>query len=575
MMPQSPLQRLIEGRRRAMSVLAVTSFVAGLLEAGFLVIITRAAFAVTNGDTEVEVGGHRAGVGLITAFSLVLVVARVAIGLVANAQSARLVSDASADLRHDLTDAYLDASWAVQQGDRSGYLQELLSNFADRAGGVVSNLTGAITTGCNLLAILGLAVVVNPAASVVVIGTVVAMGAVLWPIRRVVERHARRHAQARTSFASSLSEMSQIGMEVHVFNVQPQAKAEISQLIVENRDRQRSLTILQGLVPSLYSGLAYFALALAVAFVAAADSTQLAALGAAMLLMLRSLFYGQTLQGTLVGVSSATPFITTMYEQLDAYRSAKVIDHGNPVESVHTLALRGVGFEYLAGQPVLTEIDVTIPSREIVGIIGPSGSGKSTLVQLMLGLRQPTVGSVEADGRDIREFSRYHWARRVTFVPQAAHLIGGSVADNIRFFRPGVSLDDIEQAARLAHLHDDVMQWPEGYDREVGPRGSNLSGGQQQRLCIARALVERPDVIILDEPTSALDGRSEGLIRDTLGMLRHTMTVIVIAHRLSTLAVCDRLMIIEDGRLRAFDTPENLERSSEFYREVLIVSGLR
>jgi len=558
-----------------MGVLALTSFVAGLLEAGFLVIITRAAFAVTNGESEVDFGGHQLRVGLITASSLVLVVARVAMGLLANAQSARLVSDASADLRHDLTDAYLDASWAVQQGDRSGYLQELLSSFADRAGGVVSNLTGAITAGFNLLAILGLAVFVNPAASVVVIGTVVALGALLWPIRRVVERHARRQAQARTSFASSLSEMSQIGMEVHVFNVQPQAKTEISQLIVDNRDRQRSLTNLQNLVPSLYSGLAYFALALAVAFVAAADATHLDALGAAMLLMLRSLFYGQTLQGTLVGVSSATPFITTTYEQLDAYRAAKVIDLGTPVESVQTLALRGVGFEYLAGQPVLTDIDVTIPSREIIGIIGPSGSGKSTLVQLMLGLRQPTAGTVEADGRDVREFSRHHWARRVTFVPQTPHLIGGSVADNIRFFRPGVSLDDIEQAARLAHLHDDVMQWPEGYAREVGPRGSNLSGGQQQRLCIARALVEHPDVIILDEPTSALDGRSEGLIRDTLGLLRHTMTVIVIAHRLSTLAVCDRLMIIEDGRLRAFDTPENLERSSEFYREVLIVSGLR
>ena len=208
-------------------------------------------------------------------------------------------------------------------------------------------------------------------------------------------------------------------------------------------------------------------------------------------------------------------------------------------------------------------------------MVGPSGSGKSTLVQLLLALRPPTSGRVLAGGRDVRELSRSEWVRKVTFVPQQAHLIAGTVSDNIRFMRDDVSQEQIEAAAHFANLHSDVMGFAEGYERQVGEGGSHLSGGQQQRLIIARALVEDPDLLILDEPTSALDVRSEQLIRQTLNELRERMTIIIIAHRLSTLDVCDRIMVIQDGELRGFDTPQRLEMSSDFYREALLLSGLR
>ena len=245
------------------------------------------------------------------------------------------------------------------------------------------------------------------------------------------------------------------------------------------------------------------------------------------------------------------------------------------IGSVGDLRLDDVSFEYKDGLPVLFGIDGTIDPGEVVGLIGPSGSGKSTLVQLLLGLREPTSGTVLASDRDIRSLSKTEWARKVTFVPQQAHLVAGSVADNIRFYRDGITQEQIEHAARLANLHDDVQQWPEGYDRQVGEQGSHLSGGQQQRLIIARALVEEPDVFILDEPTSSLDVRSEQLIRTTLDNLRHRMTIVIIAHRLSTLDICDRIMVLIDGKLMAFDTPDNLEQSNDFYREALVISGMR
>lgn len=160
-------------------------------------------------------------------------------------------------------------------------------------------------------------------------------------------------------------------------------------------------------------------------------------------------------------------------------------------------------------------------------------------------------------------------------MPQAAHLVAGTVADNIRLLRSDVTQEDIERAAALAHLSEDVEQFEERYDREVGEQGGHLSGGQQQRLCIARALVEQPDVLILDEPTSALDVRSEHLIRQTLTELREHMTIIIVAHRLSTLDICDRIMVIQNGELQGFDTPAQLGKDNAFYSEALTLSGLK
>ena len=328
-------------------------------------------------------------------------------------------------------------------------------------------------------------------------------------------------------------------------------------------------------MPTLYTGLAYLVLVGAVAAIVISDGANLSSLGPVLLLMLRSLSYGQSLQVSMTSISSALPSLDMLQERLDHYRAGEVIDEGAPIGSIGPLTLDGVRFEYTEGEAVLHGIDAEIRAGEIIGIVGPSGGGKSTLVQLLLGLRQPTSGRILADGRDICTLARTEWARKVTFVPQAAHLVGGTIADNIRFYRDGVTQDDIEHAARLASLHDDVMGFPERYERSVGERGDHLSGGQQQRLCIARALVERPDVLILDEPTSSLDVRSEALIRSTLAELGRRMTVIVIAHRMSTLDICDRLMVIQDGVLKAFDTPTQLEHTSDFYLESLVLSGLK
>ncbi len=188
-------------------------------------------------------------------------------------------------------------------------------------------------------------------------------------------------------FATSLSETSQLGMEMHVFNVQPQATERIVDLIDRNEATAQRLTFLRGLVPAVYTGMAYLALVGALAVVAAIDSASLTSVGAVMLIMLRSLSYGQAMQTSITSIHATLPFLGSLDDELTRYRNAQVIDHGQPIGSIGALRLDDVSFEYITGTPVLRDVSATIDPHEIVGVIGPSGSGKSTLVQLLLGLR--------------------------------------------------------------------------------------------------------------------------------------------------------------------------------------------
>jgi ABC-type multidrug transport system fused ATPase/permease subunit len=325
----------------------------------------------------------------------------------------------------------------------------------------------------------------------------------------------------------------------------------------------------------MYQGAALLLMVGGLGLAYAAGLSNLASLGAVVLIMLRSLSYAQTAQTGVQMIHEYSPYLQTLQEEQEHYRAAAVPGGGDTIDTIDTIEFDHVGYSYEPGIPVLKDISFRTRRGEVIGIVGPSGSGKSTLVQLLLRLREPTVGTVRADGRDVKELALSAWYQRFALVPQDAVPFSGTVADNIRFFRSEVDEGEIERAAKLAHLHDDVMAWPLGYETEVGGRGHQISGGQRQRLCLARALVGDPDIVVLDEPTSSLDVKSESLVRETLGQLAPHRTVFVIAHRMSTLGICDRIMVILNGELQGFDTPPQLEATNPFYREALRLSGMR
>jgi len=567
------------GQRRRLALLSASSFAGGLAEAGALLLIAQVAFAIAS-----EEAHARIGVGPVKASLSLGVLILVAGGLVGarvllNVWQAHLAALTNADalnrIRVSLVTLYLNASWSLQAVEREGRLQELLTTYAQKCSDTLLTLSLGTAAAFNLIALTIAALAVNPIASLAVAAASAAIGLLLRPIRLAANRRSRAAADGNLTFATALTELASNAQEVRVFGVEDEVRQRLSELSERQAARVRGTRFLGQLTPAVYQGTALLLVVAALGVAYATGISGLASLGAIVLIMLRSLAYGQILQTTLQTLHESGPYLESVREEERRYLASALPRGGTSVATIREFTFKHVSFEYVANRPVLRDVSFTVNRGEIVGIIGPSGAGKSTLVQLLLRLREPNVGSIFADGRNINEVAFDQWPRHVAFVPQDIRLFAGTVADNIRFFRDWVDQAGIEHAAEQAQIHDEIMTWPLGYETQTGERGGALSGGQRQRLCIARALVDSPDVFVLDEPTSALDPRSEARMRDALSALAPRMIVFVIAHRLSTVSICHRIMVIRDGVIEGFDEPRLLEEANPFYREALRLSGMR
>lgn len=221
------------------------------------------------------------------------------------------------------------------------------------------------------------------------------------------------------------------------------------------------------------------------------------------------------------------------------------------VEAQGAITFKAVNFRYDAETPVLDNVSFHVPAGSICAIVGPSGAGKSTIADLMLRLYDPDSGSVQLDGRDLRDLSFADLRRTIALVDQSPHLFHASIRDNIAYACPHASDAQIIAAADAAALHDFITTLPEGYNTLVGERGLTLSAGQRQRISIARALLRRPKVLVLDEPTASLDAAAEKSISESLAGLIRGQTAIIITHRPSLAEIADQVITLDSGKVAA------------------------
>ncbi len=232
---------------------------------------------------------------------------------------------------------------------------------------------------------------------------------------------------------------------------------------------------------------------------------------------------------------------------------------------------RHVSFRYNETSPdlVLDDVSFTAHPGEVIAVVGATGSAKSSLVNLIPRLYDATDGQVLVDGVDVRDYAIRTLREGIGMVPQQNVLFSGTIADNIRWGDPDATDDEVEQAARDAQAHDFIMSFPEGYQTMLSQGGVNVSGGQKQRLCIARAMIKKPRVLILDDSTSAVDSDTEGRIRESFSQHLKGTTVFIIAQRISSIKTADRILVLDSGKVAGFGTHEELIASNTIYQEIV------
>lgn len=219
---------------------------------------------------------------------------------------------------------------------------------------------------------------------------------------------------------------------------------------------------------------------------------------------------------------------------------------------------------------MLKDINLKINSGETIGILGGTGSAKTSLVQLIPRLYDTTEGEVLVGGRNVRDYKLHTLRDSVSMVLQTNLLFSGTIEENLRWGNENATLDEIRAAAKLAQADDFVMNFPDGYQTNMGQGGVNVSGGQKQRLCIARAILKKPKVLILDDSTSAVDTATDGRIREGLKNLLPQTTKIIIAQRINSIQFADKIIVLDDGKINDIGTHDELLSRNEIYRDVYI-----
>jgi ABC-type transport system involved in Fe-S cluster assembly fused permease/ATPase subunit len=273
-------------------------------------------------------------------------------------------------------------------------------------------------------------------------------------------------------------------------------------------------------------------------------------------------FVYREIKQSLVDMEKMFDIIATESEVSDADDAAELRVSGG------TIAFKDVKFRYHPDRPILKGISFEVPSGTTTAIVGASGAGKSTISRILFRFYDIAAGKITIDGQDIGTVSQKSLRQNIGVVPQDTVLFNDTIRYNIRYGRPEASDEEVEEAARLAHIHDFIESLPEGYDTEVGERGLKLSGGEKQRVAIARTILKNPPVLLLDEATSALDGHTERDIQSSLDRIATGRTTLVIAHRLSTIVKADEILVLDAGEIIERGNHDTLLRAGGRYADM-------
>ncbi len=551
-----------------LAIIAALNILSAGTEALALISIAPLVEAASEGNTRYQGGFGPVDLDVslteLAWFSAAMLIAAVVIQTITNYVTSRLTTGYRLRKRLEVVSAFQGADWSVQAQEREGWLRTLSTENVDTSADGLQNIAIWLKGAIGALVFLIGAIALNFVAVllIIIVLGIVTLG--LIPLNRHVRKLGAEIAVLNVQISEELATLTMNARELKMYGVVPAASQDYRRIARDQRLAYLRASVVEGLGAPLFRTAAALLIVAMIAVAATRGSAAVAGVGVVAVLLYRSSNYGTVL----VGVQQRLARIVPIIDQLEV-GLATLWSHQLPVgrlepKHFNTVEAVSVTFHY-PGQATsaVEDVSIRIGTEEIVGIVGPSGGGKSTLAELLVGLRRPSSGKVLVDGFELAELSEQARSRCVSLVSQNVPLIPGTLRENVRFFR-AVDDDVIEHALDAAGLRSVVSELPDGLDTVVGPGARSLSGGQSQRVGIACALAGQPAMIVLDEPTSSLDAVAEQVVIETIGKLRGQVGIAVIAHRLTTLRHCDRIVVIEHGRLADEGTMIELRARNAF-----------
>jgi subfamily B ATP-binding cassette protein MsbA len=488
--------------------------------------------------------------GLVAAMILSLILIKTLILAVYALVSAGMTGRIARDLRVSLWDRVINSELSWFSHSDHGQLLNIIENQTHRATAALSMLTMVIVAGCTVLVFGGALFIVSAPLALVVLAVGGPVFLLVRRMTRVANRFGHELGRAHSSLSGRVIELLAAMKTIRVFNRQSEETRRFAAAADDLRKVFVRAEVLARLVPPVLE-LIYLPVFFAVIALGMFRGIGVPVLLAFMLLLYRMQAPVKLLDGGRVALAEYTPALADVDWLLrsapdERTRAGGVVSPGFK----ERIILDDVRFTYPGSEiPALRGVSTTFSPGEVVALVGPSGAGKSTLVNLLLGLYIPQGGRILVDGQPLSAIDIYSWRERIAFAGQDSELVSGSALYNIGYGVAEPRNEAIEEAARAVHAHDFLKDLPDGYSTELGTRGTLLSGGQRQRVALARALMRQPDLLVLDEATNAVDSETELAIQATIAGLAGKTTILIIAHRTSTLEHADRVLVMEDGRI--------------------------
>ena len=464
--------------------------------------------------------------------------------------------------------SFIEASWKFFGTKQYGTLSNTVVGETLKATVAYESLAQIISTVLSLSFYIILAFLISWQLTFFTIGILILTFGPFWLIGRYVYKIRTMHTDAYNRFQGLVYDTLN-GIKLIVgFSKRRTSLKNLDPITTTVADTGLRFVMVRTLINQLAEPITIIVVVIAVTLGQGYLDLTLGALFGFLYIINRSVFLVQNITGLRNELIASQPSLKQIFSLGNEAEISKENSGTLVITSVKKeIEIEDLDFSYNDIQ-TLSNVFLSIPQGEMIAIVGPSGSGKSTIIDLLMGFQVPDSGKIIIDGQNLKKLDLHSWRQLIGYIPQQPFLFNSSIADNLRWSKEDLSDIEIEQACEMAHASEFIQDLEQGYDTVIGERGVKLSGGQAQRLCLARALVKNPQILVLDEATSSLDSHSEKLIQKSIDDLQGQKTIISVAHRFSTIKQAHCIYYLDSGKILECGTYEELisKKESNFYR---------